>query len=50
MNEQLESEYYSDFVETMGKYEVIEEAIPYAAEYFQGLEEMFVGFTMFLIC
>lgn len=49
MNEQLKSEYYSDFPETMEKYEVIPEAVPYAAEYFQGLEEMFVGFTMFLI-
>lgn len=49
MNEQLKSEYYSDFSETMEKYEIHEEAIPYAAEYLQGLEEMFVGFTMFLI-
>lgn len=49
MNEQLKSDYYSDFSESMEKYEVIEDAIPYAAEYLQGLEEMFVGFTMFLI-
>lgn len=49
MNEQLKSEYYSDFPQSMEKYEVSEEAVPYAAEYLQGLEEMFVGFTMFLI-
>jgi len=49
MNEQLKSEYYSDFPESMEKYEVIEEAIPFAAEHFQGLEEMFVAFTVFLI-
>ncbi|WP_303871396.1 hypothetical protein [Acetobacterium wieringae] len=49
MNEKLKSEYYRDLPETLEKYEVFEEAIPYAAESLQGLEEMFIGFTMYLI-
>ncbi len=45
----LKSEYYSDFDETMEKYDIPEEAYPFAAEGFQSVEDLFFGFTIFLI-
>lgn len=43
------SAYYDSFNETLEKYGIDPEAIPYAAETFQSVEEMFFGFSMFLI-
>lgn len=49
MNTEVKSEYYLAFPENMEKHQVPKEAWPFAAEEFQGLEEMFFGFVMFLI-
>ncbi|MFZ7119465.1 MAG: hypothetical protein ACOWWH_00755 [Eubacteriaceae bacterium] len=45
----IKSEYYLDFSETMEKYEIPEETIPFAGESFQSLEEMLFKFAIFLI-
>lgn len=49
MNKEFDSEYYDSFLEAMEKYEIPEGAFPFAGEGLQGVEEMFFGFTMFLI-
>ncbi|MDK2943152.1 MAG: hypothetical protein PWP56_2665 [Acetobacterium sp.] len=49
MNNEFNSEYYDSFIEAMQKYEIPESAFPFTGETFQGIEEMFFGFTMFLI-
>lgn len=45
----FKSAYYDSFNETLEKYGISPEAVPYAGETLQGMEEMFFGFTMFLI-
>lgn len=49
MNNEFQSEYYNSFEATMERYNVPLEAYPFAGEEFQGTEEMFFGFIMFLI-
>ena len=45
----VKSEYYNDLEETMEKYDIPESAVPFAAETLQSVEELFYGFTIFLI-
>lgn len=45
----LKSEYYSSFEETMEHYEIPEEAYPFAGESLQPTEDLFFGFTIYLI-
>ena len=49
MNKEFNSEYYQPFPETMEKYQIPEDAFQYAGESLQSVEEMYFGFTMFLI-
>lgn len=44
----FQSAYYDSFNETLEKYGLSPETIPYVGE-IQGAEEMFFGFSMFLI-
>ena len=43
------SAYYDSFNATLEKYGIEPEAIPYVMDTLQGVEEMFFGFSMFLI-
>lgn len=43
------SAYYDSFNATLEKYGIAPEAIPYVGETLQTVEEMFFGFSMFLI-
>ena len=45
----VKSEYYTDFEETMNKYDIPEEAAPFAAESLQSVEELLCGFMIYLI-
>ncbi|MEG0378101.1 MAG: hypothetical protein RR614_06440 [Eubacterium sp.] len=47
--EDFKSEYYTDLKETMEKYDISEDAVQFAAEPMQSLEEMFFGFANYLI-
>ncbi|NTW72077.1 MAG: hypothetical protein HGA49_07545 [Eubacteriaceae bacterium] len=49
MSKDMNSEYYLSFPDAVEKYSIDPEAIPFAAENFQSVEEMFFAFTMFLI-
>ena len=49
MSKEFNSEYYYPMEETAEKFGIEPEAIPYTAADIQGLEEVFFGFTMFLI-
>lgn len=45
----VKSEYYTDFEETMNKYDIPEEAAPFVAESLQSVEELLFGFMIYLI-
>lgn len=47
--EDFKSEYYTDLKETMEKYDIPPEAVDFAAEPMQSLEEMFFSFANYLI-
>ncbi|QSX07634.1 hypothetical protein J0B03_07265 [Alkalibacter rhizosphaerae] len=49
MSNEMKSEYYTSMEEAIEKYNLIPEAVPFAAGDLQGTEEMFFAFTMFLI-
>lgn len=49
MSNELKSAYYTSMEEAIEKYNLIPEAIPFAAGDLQGNEELFFAFTMFLI-
>ncbi|MEG0376935.1 MAG: hypothetical protein RR614_00500 [Eubacterium sp.] len=45
----INSEYYNSFEKNIEKFEISEEAVPYALENFQGTEEQIFSFAMFLL-
>ncbi|WP_169727692.1 hypothetical protein [Acetobacterium malicum] len=46
---EVKSEYYTNLVNTLEKYDIPEEAVLFAGESLQTLEEMLFGFTIYLI-
>lgn len=49
MDQKFSSEYYTDLKATMEKYDIPEDAVEFAAEPFQSMEEMFFAFANYLI-